>query len=533
MFLVVQRGCTKVGSPWFGILPTTHGLLLPLLGTTSGMDTQTETLQLAQKILGLARQTLLVKLPYLSALLAQLNFEFVEDLPQNTAPKHSVFSSSNAGLSINAPLLVSQFVRAGEPPVHDLLHQLLHLVLGHYQVGPQVSAAKWNVAADACVEFLTQALLGPRAGERGAAQQAAFAQLKGTLGHMDQRLSAERLYQALEDARLPIDAVQLQKLCFVDDHHAWYPQNEGTSDQAQTADKNNGSQSSEANDPTSTDTPNGPEVPPASAIATREVPDWKKLAAELMAELELQGQQASSKYAALVQELATTQHKTRSYEDFLRSFVQVSEEPYLSDDEFDYLSYTLGLTLYGNMPLIEPLEYRTRAAIRDFVIVLDTSSSVAGAIVQEFVNTTYDILAASGAFFDRFNLHLIQCDTRVRQDTKITNLQELERWASHVKLFGFGGTDFRPAFAYINELVAAHEFEDLAGVIYLTDGWGIYPELMPPYKVAFVFYDEDHRPDLVPAWAEQLTINAGQFSSLSVYDRKRPATHPSHPDAPQ
>ena len=40
---------------------------------------------------------------------------------------------------------------------------------------------------------------------------------------------------------------------------------------------------------------------------------------------------------------------------------------------------------------------------------------------------------------------------------------------------------------------------------------------MPPYKTAFVFYDEDHRPDLVPAWAIQLTLRPGEFESMSVY----------------
>lgn len=532
-------------------------------GYKGGMETQTETQQLSQQILSLARQELLVKLPYLSAVLARVEFAFAPDegthasasaplvtsglALQATSSSAPLFASSAQGIVVSAPQLVARFVDEAAPPVHDVLHQLLHLVLGHYQVGPQVAAAKWNAAADVCAEFLAQALLGPRKGARGRAQQQAFSEVKGKLGLAGERLSAERLYQAFAEVGGNLDLPALQKLCFVDDHHGWYqassesaspsgsvsaePNQAKTAPQTQSADKNQ--QIDNPNPESGAGQASPQEAPPVEAksdsatprISQSTAPDWNKLARELMSELELQGRLASSKYAALIAELSVTQHKTRSYEDFLRSFVQVQEEPHLSDDEFDYLSYTLGLTLYGNMPLIEPLEYRTRAAIRDFVIVLDTSSSVSGAIVQQFVNTTYDILSASSAFFDSFNLHLIQCDTRVRQDTKITNLQELEAWAANVKLFGFGGTDFRPAFTYINELAAAHEFDDLAGVLYLTDGWGIYPEHMPPYKVAFVFYDEDHRPDLVPAWAEQLTINAGQFSSLSVYNRPRHVNH--------
>ncbi len=39
--------------------------------------------------------------------------------------------------------------------------------------------------------------------------------------------------------------------------------------------------------------------------------------------------------------------------------------------------YTYGLSpLYGDMPLIEPLEYRDEKRIRDFCDATDTSSSV-------------------------------------------------------------------------------------------------------------------------------------------------------------
>ncbi|MDU4970110.1 MAG: VWA-like domain-containing protein, partial [Atopobium minutum] len=140
-----------------------------------------------------------------------------------------------------------------------------------------------------------------------------------------------------------------------------------------------------------------------------------------------------------------------------------------------------------------------------------------GKIVQQFVDTTYDVLCSTESFFEKINVHIIQCDLQVRSDTKITSVQEMNQWRQKIDLHGFSGTDFRPAFRYIQELRQKGEFDDLAGVIYFTDGWGIYPETMPPFKAAFIFYDEDHRPDLVPAWAIQLTINSGQFESLSVY----------------
>lgn len=45
------------------------------------------------------------------------------------------------------------------------------------------------------------------------------------------------------------------------------------------------------------------------------------------------------------------------------------------------------------------------------------------------------------------------------------------------------------------------ELKSLKGVLYFTDGYGIYPEHKPSYDVAFVFpemYDADR---IVPGWA--------------------------------
>ena len=54
--------------------------------------------------------------------------------------------------------------------------------------------------------------------------------------------------------------------------------------------------------------------------------------------------------------------------------------------------HAYGLSLYGNMPLIEPLETRETYKIRDFVIVLDTSYSVSGELVEHFLQETFTIL---------------------------------------------------------------------------------------------------------------------------------------------
>ena len=64
------------------------------------------------------------------------------------------------------------------------------------------------------------------------------------------------------------------------------------------------------------------------------------------------------------------------------------------------------------------------------------------------------------------------------------------------KLIGFGGTDFRPAFEYVNELCRKKVFRHLKGLLYFTDGYGTYPARRPDYDVAFVFLEESYMTDM-------------------------------------
>lgn len=244
---------------------------------------------------------------------------------------------------------------------------------------------------------------------------------------------------------------------------------------------------------------------------------WQQSARTLSVDLATRSQAYSNKTQSLIGEIKTTAHTRIDFREFLRQFAIAGSDWQLSDDEFDTIFYTYGLKLYKDMPLIEPLEQKEEQKIRDFVIVIDTSSSVTHKIVQDFVNTTFDVLSTASSFFQQVNIHIIQADQKVQSDTKISTLAQLNQWRHSIKLYGHGGTDFRPAFRYVDRLLVEGEFVDLQGLIYFTDGWGIYPERIPPYKTAFVFYDEDHRSELVPAWALQITLRPGECESMSVY----------------
>lgn len=86
----------------------------------------------------------------------------------------------------------------------------------------------------------------------------------------------------------------------------------------------------------------------------------------------------------------------------------------------------------------------------------------------------------------------------------IHDSREMERYLKNFTVHGFGGTDFRPAFTYVSQLLEAGAFTKLRGLIHFTDGYGIFPVKMPPYDTVFVFMREDYRDVDVPPWAMKL-----------------------------
>lgn len=186
------------------------------------------------------------------------------------------------------------------------------------------------------------------------------------------------------------------------------------------------------------------------------------------------------------------------------------EREYARDDpnDFQYAWYAYGLEHYGNMPLIEPMEYRMERRLEELVIAIDTSGSCARGLTQQFLEQTRDIILREKLFFQRFNLHILQCDAQLQRDDKITSIPEFERYIEHLEIIGGGGTNFCPVFEHIDHLIAIGELRHLKGMLYFTDGRGIYPSHPPKYEATFVFLK--HRYDAIdtPRWGRQLVLDA-------------------------
>ena len=247
-------------------------------------------------------------------------------------------------------------------------------------------------------------------------------------------------------------------------------------------------------------------VDPRGEEAERILREWKDIARQMKMDLESFSKGIGNTAGSLSQNLMAVTRERYDYAGFLKKFAALGERMKINNDEFDYIFYTYGLKLYEKMPLIEPLEYKDVRQVREFVIAIDTSGSTEGELVQMFVQKTYNILKGEENFFTRFNLHIIQCDADIQEDVRITSQSEFDAYLANMKIRGQGGTDFRPVFSYVDELIANHEFANLKGMIYFTDGFGKFPARQPDYSVAFVYVDEDYESPKVPVWAIKLVL---------------------------
>ena len=234
---------------------------------------------------------------------------------------------------------------------------------------------------------------------------------------------------------------------------------------------------------------------------------WGEINDGIETDLETFSQEAGERDGDFLEQIKAENRSKYDYREFLRKFAVFHEELAVDDDSFDYNFYTYGLRLYGNMPLIEPLESKEVKKVEEFVIVIDTSMSCSGELVRKFLEETYGVLSENESFFTKINVHIIQCDEKVHTDKKITSQEEMKDYMEHLELYGDGGTDFRPAFEWVDRLLEQHEFHNLKGLIYFTDGFGIYPQKMPPYKTAFVFMQDNYRDVDVPVWAMKLILD--------------------------
>ena len=449
--------------------------------------------KLARDILTLSRNTLLVSLRFLDVAISQLKITQMDEI--------NTFAIDGIYFYYNTWHVLNNYKLQKENTTRDYLHVIYHCLFHHPFVNKLVHQGCWDLACDIATENAINDLqllivANNRQGRQGSVISALKIELK--------LMTAEKIYRYYLDQNLSDEQIEALRVDFyADDHSIWYqPVKQKSSVQGSGAGNgnSNGEEITEAN----SDGEDG-----TSMQEKQELMDlWKQISERMQVDIETASRQWGDKMGGLHQGLNQINREKYNYASFLQRFSVLGEVMQINDEEFDLIFYTYGLSLYKNMPLIEPLEYKDVKRIKEFVIAIDTSGSVQGKTVQTFIQKTYNLLKQTESFFTKINIHIIQCDAAIQEDIKITNTDEFENYLCSMTLRGFGGTDFRPVFSYVDQLIENKEFENLKGLIYFTDGFGVYPTKKPAYDTAFVFLDEDYvNVPNVPSWAIKLVLS--------------------------
>lgn len=257
----------------------------------------------------------------------------------------------------------------------------------------------------------------------------------------------------------------------------------------------------------------------AQAALSALLQDWQHIAEQMQTDLETFHKQRGDEAGGMMQNLRAVNREKYDYTAFLKKFAVMGEAMRINDDEFDYVFYSYGMQLFPEkrMPLIEPLEYKDVKRIREFVIAIDTSGSVMGEQVQAFLQKTYNILQSTESFFSHIN---VSATRTFRRTSKITSREEFDHYLQTMAIKGLGGTDFRPVFQRVDEMIRDGEFANLKGLIYFTDGYGLFPERMPAYKTAFVFVEDGCEVPEVPVWAMKLVLTREEVEEMAESTNK-------------
>ncbi len=419
-----------------------------------------ETFQTEYEIIDLIRMRLYQHRHGLAAVLGAVEIR--------VSYKAGMFETDGKRLNLDAVRVRERFLEGNDRLCLDILHMLCHCLLGHLcvrerKVRDEKTGGETDTELDLEAWKLAEQIWGESLPFLEAADLEECKKRQTEILHVD---SHENWMRKTEQARL--------KLAFGD-------QGESTNGRDSLSEK-----------------------------SSQELLDWWMRQSEILKqEIKKKKPKAGmSKRKRVSRRLISSSGHRGDYRTVLQGFSAFREESGINQGEFQYSWYLYGLENYGNMPMIEPLEYREERKISDLVIVIDTSGSCEQDLVRIFLEETKGILEQDQLFFRQFCLYLIQCDNQIQRDDRIENREQFEEYLEHLEIQGGGGTDFCPAFEHIERLRREGELRELKVMLYFTDGTGLYPKKEPDYEVYFVMPEGRYDAIDMPEWIHRLILKA-------------------------
>lgn len=370
--------------------------------------------------------------------------------------------------------VLSDFQEKGRKYINRMyLHSLFHCLYLHPADREKREETLWDLACDMVAEYTVDCLGVPfLLGEPGREKEEVY---RLFWNEKESRTAAE-IYGMLLDGKFEKGCTDAwSRLFFMDGHSLWR------------------------------------DISGGELAGIREI--WEKAAAYTSRDAGSAGKRAGSEKGNIQEWYELQQKRRYDYRKFLRRFAVQREEVQLDMESFDYISYCLGLSMYGNMPLVEPLEYTEAFKLEEIVIAIDTSSSCSRQTVQRFLEETYSMLSERKNFFKKMNVHIIQCDCYIQEDVTLSCEEDWRAYMKQIRIQGRGGTDFRPVFTYVDKLIEKKKIRNLKGLLYYTDGDGIYPQKKPDYETAFIFIKEPPENVKIPSWAIRLYLDERKAGS--------------------
>ena len=260
----------------------------------------TKAEKLAEEVLILSRNTLLVNLRFLDAALSQFEMKPVDE---------SSMLTDGHFLLYNAKHVLSNFKHQKETVVRDYLHIVMHCVYRHMFMDPTLDRLLWDLACDIAVENVITDL-----GLKAAASFRESLQAKDIANFQKEckMLTAEKIYAYLKTNNIdPMTATEIRSRFYADNHEIWYMTDEEKQEQF-------GIGGNSQNEDEETEC-----SPLLSSTELKAI--WQQIAERMQVDIETFGKQHGDIPGGLMQNLKEVNREKYDYTSFLKKFAVMGE----------------------------------------------------------------------------------------------------------------------------------------------------------------------------------------------------------------